>query len=55
MTADATHRLVTDTEKSNWNNKASSDTKNTAGATQATLGSNEKLYLVGAKTQGDNP
>lgn len=31
------------------------DTKNTAGATQVVYNDDDKLYLIGAKTQGNNP
>lgn len=55
LTADATHRLVTDTEKSTWNSKSSTDTKNTAGATATTVTGSNKFYLVGAPEQTANP
>ena len=43
--------LVTTGEKYIWNNKASSDTKNTAGSTD----SSSKLFLIGATSQAANP
>lgn len=55
VTQDATHRMVSDTEKSTWNNKVSTDTKNTAGATTTTVTGSKKFYLVGAPEQTANP
>lgn len=55
VTQDATHRFVSDTEKSTWNSKASTDTKNTAGATATTVTGSNKLYLIGASEQTANP
>lgn len=43
--------LVTTGEKYTWNNKASTDTKNTAGSTNST----SKMYLIGATEQNANP
>lgn len=43
--------LCTTGEKYTWNNKASTDTKNTAGATNTT----SKMYLIGALSQDTNP
>ena len=44
--------LVTTGEKYTWNNKASSDTKNTAGTTNKT---DTKMYLAAATEQSANP
>ncbi len=44
--------LCTTGEKYTWNNKASTDTKNTAGSTNNT---SDFLYLVGSTSQGTNP
>jgi hypothetical protein len=43
--------LVTTGEKYTWNNKASSDTKNTAGSTDTS----SKIFLIGATSQAANP
>ena len=43
--------LVTTGEKYTWNNKASTDTKNTAGSTNTS----SKIFLIGATSQAANP
>lgn len=43
--------LVTTGEKYTWNNKASTDTKNTAGSTDTS----SKIFLIGATSQAANP
>lgn len=42
---------VTSEERTKWNNKASTDTKNTAGATNTSA----KIFLIGATAQNSNP
>lgn len=54
-TVPAAVKAITATDISNWNNKASTDTKNTAGATATTVTGSDKLYLIGASEQTANP
>lgn len=54
-TVPAAVKAITATDISNWNSKASTDTKNTAGATATTVTGSNKFYLIGAPEQTANP